>query len=184
MKKLIIAGLALAALTALPSCLGNDEPDDDVKAWRDRNVEFVEAKAAEKDAAGTPVYERVTAAWDPSAYVLMRWHNDRSKTQGELMPLSNSTVDCKYQLTNIDGKMLDNSYSRTQPADSTFRTRLNQNIVGWVMAVTNMHVGDSCTVIVPWQQGYGSTATLAVPAYSTLIFGIKLTAIPGYEKQP
>ena len=49
------------------------------------------------------------------------------------------------------------------------------------MAMMNMHVGDSCSVIVPYQQGYGSVTMGKVKPFSTLVFDIKLVSIYGYE---
>ena len=124
----------------------------------------------------------LTAAWDPSAKTLIRWHNDTMLTKGNLKPLITSTVDVKYHLSLYDGTPVDSSYVMTSPADSVYRTMLNQTVEGWMIALTRMHVGDSCTVIVPYQQGYGSTkmSDLLLP-YSTLVFDVKLVDIYKYK---
>ena len=45
-----------------------------------------------------------------------------------------------------------------------------------------MHVGDSCTVIIPYQQAYGSTkrSDVLIP-YSSLMFDVKLVNIYKYK---
>jgi FKBP-type peptidyl-prolyl cis-trans isomerase FklB len=47
-------------------------------------------------------------------------------------------------------------------------------VSGFTTALLNMHPGDYWRVTIPYQLGYGATASGSVPAYSTLIFEIKL----------
>ena len=51
-----------------------------------------------------------------------------------------------------------------------------------MIALTHMHVGDSCTVIIPYQQGYGSTkrSSTLLP-YSALKFDVRLVDIYKYK---
>ena len=59
---------------------------------------------------------------------------------------------------------------------------VNENVEGWLIALTHMHVGDSCTVVIPYQQGYGSTKkTDVLVPFSTLVFGMKLVDIYKYR---
>ena len=167
--------LAFLAVMMLDSCLGKSVYDE-YKDWRKSNDEWYQKQATSGQ------YTQLTAPWDPSATTLIRWHNDTSLTQHNLKPLITSTVDVKYQLKLINDSVVDSSYDNTVPADSVFRTQLNGTVEGWMIALTRMHVGDSCTVIVPYAQGYGSTqmSELLVP-YSTLIFDVKLVDIYKYK---
>lgn len=181
MKKTVYFGLVIPALAMLSSCLGDDPVTS--KEWMEKNDQWLKEKAAELDADGNPMYQRVGCNWDVNGYVLMRWHNDRTLTKDALSPISTSTIDVKYQVQTIDSVMIDNSYSNTTPADSIYRTQLNKNISGWLIGISQMHVGDSCTIIVPYEQGYGMAAYGSIPAYSNLIFNVKLTGIPYYQKE-
>ena len=167
--------MAVVAVTMLDSCLGNTI-EDEYKDWRQKNEAWYQQQAASGQ------YTTLTAPWDPSAQTLIRWHNDTMQTRENLKPLITSTIDVKYQLCLYDGTVVDSSYDIISPADSVFRTQLNQTVEGWMIALTRMHVGDSCTVIVPYPQGYGSVkmSDLLVP-YSTLVFGIKLVDIYKYK---
>ena len=167
--------MAIVAITMLDSCLGHSVYDE-YKEWREKNDEWL----VQQKASGQ--YTVVTASWDPSAQVLMRWHNDTMQTRNNLKPLITSTVDVKYYLKLYDGTPVDSSYYMTSPADSIYRSRINENVEGWMIALTHMHVGDSCTVIIPYQQGYGSTnrSDVLVP-YSNLIFDVKLVDIYKYK---
>ena len=176
MKKfLYIVIMAVMAITMLDSCLGTSL-EDEYKDWREKNEAWFQQQASSGQ------YTMLTAPWDPSAKTLIRWHNDTMLTKGNLKPLITSTVDVKYHLSLYDGSPVDSSYVLTSPADSVYRTVVKQTVEGWMIALTRMHVGDSCTVIVPYPQGYGSTkmSDLLVP-YSTLIFDVKLVDIYKYK---
>ncbi len=180
MKKIIYFSLTLLCATVFSSCLSDDsEPYDE---WRNHNDTWLQEQMARTNPDGTPYYEKVVATkWNPNAYVLMHWHNDRSLTADKISPMSTSTVDVKYLLRNYEGLGIDSSYLRTTPADSIFRSRLNTNIEGWVIGVTQMHVGDSVTMIVPYQYGYGATQRGSILPFTNLVFDIKLKGIPGFE---
>ena len=165
--------MAVMAVSMLDSCLGHSV-EDEYKDWRENNDAWYERQAQSGQ------YTVVTAAWDPSAQVLMNWHNDTMLTKGNLKPLITSTVDVKYRVKLYDGTPVDSSYLLTSPADSIYRTRVNANVEGWMIALTHMHVGDSCTVIVPYHQGYGSSQRNSINPFSTLIFDMKLVDVPNY----
>lgn len=182
MRKSIFIGVLALMGVSLASCLGDGDTPDNGKKWKERNDQWLMEREAELDSEGKPVYTKIGCDWDVSGYVLVKWHNDRSLTTKNLSPLYTSTIDVKYQLTNIDSVMIDNSYSRTTPADSIYRTKLSSCVAGWAIGLTQMHVGDSVTMIVPYTQGYGDVdRSNSLPAYSNLIFNIKLTGVPFYQ---
>ena len=167
--------MAVVAVTTLNSCLG-DSVEDEYKEWRENNDAWYQQQMA------SGLYTKLVAPWDPSATTLIRWHNDTMLTRNNLKPLITSTTDVKYRLTLYDGTPVDSSYYITSPADSIYRSMVNQNVEGWMIALTHMHVGDSCTVIVPYQQGYGSyKKTDVMVPYSNLVFAIKLVDIYKYQ---
>ena len=167
--------LAIVAVTMLDSCLGKNVYDE-YKDWRENNDAWYQQQSLSGQ------YSTAIAPWDPSAQVLIHWHNDTMLTRDNLKPLITSTVDVKYHLKRYDGAPLDSSYLNSSPADSIYRTLVSSNIEGWMIALTRMHVGDTCTAIIPYQQGYGSAkmSDLLLP-YSNLIFDIKLVDIYKYK---
>ena len=176
MKKFLYTVImAVVAITMLDSCLGKTV-EDQYKSWREKNEEWYRQQSASGQ------YTVVKAPWDPSAQVLMRWHNDTMLTRNNLKPLITSTVDVKYHLRLYNGTPVDSSYNMTSPADSIYRSVVNGNVEGWMIALTHMHVGDSCTVIVPYHQGYGSYKQndILLP-YSMLLFDMKLVDIYKYK---
>ena len=179
MKKIILSLILLVAPCILTSCL--EDNTDDYESWRALNNAWLLEQETRKNEDGSLYYEKVTPVWNPNAYILMHWHNDRSLTANNLVPLATSYVDVKYRLTDYRGLPKDSSYLRTNPADSIYRSQVNANIEGWIIGLTHMHVGDSVTMVIPYQSGYGASGNGSIAPYSVLQFAVKLQGIPGYE---
>ena len=172
-----------AVLLGMSSCLGDDDEDNDYKEWRQQNIDYI-LSAENSRVGGQKEYEKIIPAWDQASFTLMKWHNDRSATAGNMSPLDNSTIAVKYLLTNIEGDTIDSSYKMTAYGDSTYHCRPCEMITGFWIATTNMHVGDSVTAVIPYSSGYGVLGSGAVLPYSTLIFQIKLDSIVALETLP
>lgn len=169
----ILPVLSILLLAPLTSCLGDSEADD-YEEWRQQNDTYIAA-------INTDEYELVVPEWAPQNSVYIKWHNDRSLTADNLVPLSNSTVHMKYELENIEGTKIEDTYSLAT-GDSTYQCQPNQMVTGMTIALTTMHVGDSATVIIPYPSGYGSGTSGSVKPYSNLIFHMKLKDIKAYER--
>ncbi|MDE6076857.1 MAG: FKBP-type peptidyl-prolyl cis-trans isomerase [Muribaculaceae bacterium] len=165
-----------ASLAILSSCMGDDDNDTDYSEWRTENLNYITAAEAEM-LNGQKRYDKISPKWDPASFVLMQWHK-RGNTSSRLKPLSTSSINIKYLLTNIEGDTLDSSYS--QP-DSLYTCQPCNMITGFWIATTNMEQGDSVTAIVPYTSGYGVYGSGSVLPYSTLIFQIKLDSIVKYD---
>ena len=184
MKKLTLLSLCVSAMLPLVSCLGDDDDSNEKRYadWKKQNEEFVEKKLAERNPDGTEVYTKIVPDWSTKVYILMKWHNDRSLTEKELVPLENSTCNVKYLGELIDGEKFDSSFSLTENGDSIYLTQPYKNIPGFWAALTQMHVGDSVTAIIPWSAAYGSTGSgSTIKPFSTLVFHLKLKAITNYQ---
>lgn len=181
MKLQTIIGILCLASTSmiLTSCLGDDNSKD-YEQWRLENEQFV-SKCSESIVDGRHEYQKVSHSWLPQAYVYMKWHNDRALTADALTPQYNSTVGIKYQLELCDGTKVENSFSQK---DSLYTSQPLNNITGMQVAMMSMHVGDSVTVVIPWQYAYGSSGNTSVLPYSSLVFHMKLKKISGYQVIP
>ena len=174
MKKYFF-GLALAAM--LTSCLGDDNKLDDYSEWMQKNIDYITKTEAD------PQFVKVTPVWDQASFTLMKWHK-RGPAENKLIPMSNSTIAIKYLTKTIEGDTIDSSYSQTQWGDSLYVCKPNQMIVGFHIATTSMHVGDSVTAVVPYTCAYGIQGSGSVQPYSTLVFEIKLDSIVSLEGLP
>lgn len=180
MKKILYILPLLAMM--FTSCLKDDDDNNfDYGAWRKLNDAYI-TQAENQTENGQKVYTKITADWAPNDYVLVKWHNDRSLTEKNLVPLSNSTVNIKYELEDVEGTAIENSYSNTEYGDSIYQSQPNRNIVGMWLALTNIHEGDSVTLVIPSGSGYGLTQTGSIMPFSTLIFHVKLKKIVKYDK--
>lgn len=187
MKKLPYLLILIVAFAFVQSCkLDPDDAKDRweyYKEWREANELWLQEQINKK-VDGVQYYRKVVPQYDANAYVLIHYFNDRSQTLGNLSPIFTSTCDIKYYGRTYDNEQFDSSYLLTQNGDSIFRCTGASVIPGMAIALNDMRVGDSCEVIIPYQQAYGSTGNGSIKPYSNLIFSMKLVDIPAYEKKP
>ncbi len=119
-----------------------------------RNLEFIDeyrSRAGVKELYGGVLYREITkgkgAKPTPKGYVLVR-----------------------YKGSLINGKVFDASQRATH-------FKLNELILGWRNALTQMQVGARWEVVIPFNLGYGSRSAGAIKPYSTLIFDIQLLGV-------
>lgn len=189
MKRLPLITLvaALALMGAASACNGENDEDkiyNQYEQWYNFNKEWLAEQQARTNADGSPYFETVVAPWDPTAFVLLHYFNDRELTKNNLSPLYTSTIDTRYHVSLANGAPIDSSYNITSDGPGIFRTGLNEVIEGWAIAFEVMHVGDSVECIIPFQQAYGTTASGAVPPYSNLKYVMSLVDIYTYEVNP
>ena len=169
--------LSFAMAIGLTSCLGGDDDSFDYDAWLDRNETYFTHMQDTVGADGRKVFEKITPVWAPSVSILAQWHNDRSLTAGNLIPMDNSTCEVVYQVSYINGTVFDSIYAEV---DSVRSFKPSETIVGFWTMLTSMHVGDSVTCVIPMNAAYGASSSSVMP-YSTLIYNMKLKAIKAYE---
>ncbi len=179
MRKLLYSLLLSGCVCTLASSCGDDGNDwTDYAEWRETNLQWYNTQAERKNEDGTPFFTRVNPDWYPESKVLIHYFNDRTETADNLSPLITSHVTVKYTGELYDGTVFDKT---TTGSDSERTFQLNGTIVGWQLALTQMHVGDTCEVIIPYAQGYGPQGSESISPYSTLKFNIRLVDIPQYE---
>lgn len=177
-KYILHALMALLIAPCLSSCLGDDDNSYDFTAWKNENESYFARMEDTIGSDGKKVFEKITPVWAPDVSILAQWHNDRSLTASNLVPMDNSTVDVVYDCYYVNGVRLDASW--VLHADSIYSCKPTDNIVGFWTMLTNMHVGDSVTCVIPMNAAYGASSSSVRP-YSTLIYNMKLKAIKAYE---
>ncbi len=170
--------ISIISILSLTSCF--EDNVEDYSEWKAENEKFLDEKIA-STVNGMSEFTRFIPSWEPNAFVLMKWHNDRHLTDSKLIPLDNSTVNVKYELELCNGEKIEDSYSSTQYGDSIYQTQPCENIVGFWAGLRQMHEGDSVTMIIPWQAGYGTSSVGSIKPYSNLIYHVKLKSIVAYE---
>lgn len=151
--------MSLLAATTFVSCL-NDTSEED---WRDANLAFMKKVAQREgiqsigDSANghTGIYYEVLALGD----------------QQSPRPVIGDVVVVDYA-----GFMYDDSTAFETGSD--YAARVGSSVIdGWSLALQQMHVGDHWRVYIPYYLAYGSTKYNSIPAYSALIFTIRLKEI-------
>lgn len=182
--KHLLAILAVVFVFLCACTKGEQSTWDEYSAWRDVNNNWLTEIQSLKNPDGTPYYQTVVPSWNPGAYVLIHFFNDRSATEGNLSPIYTSTIDTRYELHLYDGTPVDSSTTLTANGPGVFRCRLNEMIQGWAMALPEMRCGDTAEIIVPYGVAYGAQSQGLVKPYSNLRFNVRLVDIPNYESSP
>lgn len=97
--------------------------------------------------------------------------------KGEV-PTMEQTVQVEYEGRLADGTVFDAS----QPGQPV-AFPVGQVVEGFATALTHMPVGSEWEVYIPWNLAYGERAQGPIPAYSALIFKIKLVSIEAAPAQ-
>ena len=155
---------AVLGIMALSACSSKNTWTE-YEEWRDSNLSWYDTQRNRTNSDGTPYFTVLAPDWNKTAGVLIRYHNDRSLTEGNLSPMITSTITTKYKLSLYNGTGVDSSYNNV---DSVYTGQLSDMILGWHVALTDMRCGDSATVIVPYTMGYGADGSSSINPYSTL----------------
>ena len=125
------------------------------------------------------VYAQVIeSAEDPLAATPDYTDSVRVSYQGRLIPTSSNP-----QGTVFGGTV----YGDYNPQrNGTTKFAVSSLVFGFATALMHMQIGDTWRVYVPSYLGYGTTASSAIPANSTLIFDVTLVDIgkPGHAMNP
>lgn len=186
MKKFPLLLMILGCL-AVVAC-NSDGDDDDSKdywskyrKWREENTEWFKVKRDSLAADGTQYFQTVSPAWNPSAQILIHYHNDRSLTQGNLSPYLTSTAAVRYIGRLCTGEPFDSSYLLTANGPAIALLSPQNSVQGMAIALMDMRVGDTCTVVMPYELAYGGQMKGRILPYSALEFEVGMVDIPYYE---
>ncbi|MDR1809548.1 MAG: FKBP-type peptidyl-prolyl cis-trans isomerase [Prevotella sp.] len=72
----------------------------------------------------------------------------------------------------------------TDPNKQAATFRVGDLIDGWRTALYRMKEGDEWSIVIPYQLGYGMTASGNIPACTTLYFDLKLLEITSKSNYP
>lgn len=91
------------------------------------------------------------------------------------IPKETDKVELKYDMHNIDGVLIDDSFRRGETGTLTLQA--DQTIKGFKDAVTNMPVGSVWDIFIPEHLAYGEREMKDIKPYSPVIFRIQLLRI-------
>jgi FKBP-type peptidyl-prolyl cis-trans isomerase FkpA len=90
-------------------------------------------------------------------------------------PKAGELVTVNYTGYLLNGKKFDSSYDRKKPFQFTIGK--HQVIEGWDEGIAMMRKGGTATLIIPSSLAYGPRSVGPIPAFSTLVFDVKLENI-------
>lgn len=178
----------LALLPLLASCSESDDEAFDSGEWKRLNDEYFK-KAYNSHLPATA-----------TAFVLPNWSQPSSKSLEQINYTSCIVVDvlergegttCPYYTDSVQvhysGRLIpSDDYPAGYEFDRSWLTNFDPDVdmpatfavsgvtAGFSTALQHMHRGDRWRVTIPYQLGYGTTVTSMIPAYSTLVFDIRL----------
>lgn len=186
MRMLICAAFFTLHSSLFTSCSeSDDEAADEYANWQVRNdAFFLTLEDSLSASPGTWVKWKTFAkdantAGNNTDYVYAKLIE---KGEGTTSPLYTDTVRIAYR-----GRLIPSaSYSQGYVFDQTYvgnfsmtTTDVANNVVsgyveGFATALQHMHAGDHYCIYIPYDLGYGTSASGSIPAYSTLIFDVVL----------
>ncbi|MBQ0021732.1 MAG: FKBP-type peptidyl-prolyl cis-trans isomerase [Prevotellaceae bacterium] len=182
---------SFSLLTFTTSCSESEEASE-YDNWQERNQHYVDSISA-LAINGVDGWSRMLA-YNLSDSELFMPNNNQciyikkiAKGTGTVKPLSYDYVRVHYlgrlisSSTHPQGFVFDKSYKDYTLNEATDVPSLFQpysTVVGFGTAMMNMVEGDHWKVVIPYYLGYGeSSNNSSIPAYSTLIFDIKVARI-------
>ncbi len=199
-KTIMLLAMILLPSLAMVSCSEDDGITEEFPNWKVTNENFF--NQISEDAKAAIAKDSVNCGWkrikcwskvDYTTGVNTDYIIAKVMKSGDSVsdgcPLYTDSVDVHYKGNLIPstsynypsdpyplGYRFDASYSGTYDekvsVPSTFTVA--GLIDGFTTALQHMHKGDHWVVYIPYQLGYGETAQSSIPAYSTLIFEIRL----------
>jgi FKBP-type peptidyl-prolyl cis-trans isomerase len=171
-KRLILPLSLLVALVTFTSC--NETASNDVKTpYRVENEKYIE------DLANNPEYQELSFAHSPFSVYYQVIKGPEGDEEDLQRPLQNSQVQISYSLSLISGEKVEDDQEHTFWIYHQEPNKQPETLVrGMQLALQYMSIGEEWKVVIPWQLGYGGYSRNQIPAFSTLIFEVKLIDIP------
>ena len=178
------------ALLALASCKEENDEVEEFANWQNVNDTYFSNLVSETQSkidegqttwALMPCYSYPDngMTFDYSSYVVAEKLEQGSGTTSRLQT---DSVKVHYEgrllpsYSYPKGMIFDRSYVGDFDPDLATPTKLSLSgvVKGFSTVLMRMHRGDHWRIYIPYQLGYGSTARSSIPAYSTLVFDLRL----------
>lgn len=180
-------------LSLFASCSEENDEEEEFANWQERNESTTDQWATRTN--GSWYRKIVTYSKDASATDLKNsdyiYVEELARGEGTESPAYTDTVRVAYRGRLIpsksykDGYVFDQTFLNDFDWQTTDMTDFNVSgtVTGFATALMNMHPGDYWRVYIPYQLGYGTTSSDAIPGYSNLIFDIVMDSFwhPGDE---
>lgn len=195
MKKYILLSLLFTQCLLLFTSCDETEEVNKYADWRNRNEAFIDSLKRVYDAKTDPELIQIIPYAEKNYPIYAK--KLKTVTSGET-PLYTDSVTVYYRGMLINEAVFgaattphyytklyqsldvfDKNFEGEEPNafESPTKFFVNGVVAGWREVLQRMKVGERWEVYIPWQQGYGSSVSGTIPAYSTLIFDVNLVSI-------
>lgn len=190
-----LVALLVSFSIGLSSCAEDTPTADPYENWQARNEHYIDSIAAVAEANADGNWERILnykiqnensgtslTDYDVNQYVYMQVLEPAE--EDGIAPLFTDSVSVYYRGELINGEVFDQNYTGDLDTEvhepTTFALQASTTdglIVGWVTALQQMKEGMRVRLYIPADLGYGTQNQTSIPAYSTLIFDLKLERV-------
>jgi len=189
MKKTLWLLWAALITSCLFSACDETSEVNEYADWRNRNQRFVDsiAAVAEENADGNwRIYKSYTLPPDnPNDLTVVKDVNNyvychiEENGTGTTSPIYTDSIRASYRVWLINDMLIDQSFrGEFNPAISVpSKFSMSSTIIGWTTALQQMRTGDSWTIYIPYELGYGKRQSGDVPGYSALKYWVNLAGV-------
>lgn len=187
-----LVALLLTFSVGFSSCAEDTPTADPYENWQARNEHYIDSIAAVATTNASGNWERVLnyklqsqnqgtslgGDFDVNQYVYMEVLEPAE--EGGIAPLFTDSVSVYYRGELINGEVFDQSYTgdlNTEVHEPTTFALQASTTDGLIVALQQMKEGMRVRLYIPSDLGYGSQSKTSIPAYSTLIFDLKLEKV-------
>ena len=192
-QRILLIAMAIMSVLGMASCSEDDGTVEEYPNWKVQNEAFFNnlsdsVSALIKADPSRNDWKRIkswTKAEDYTGtnedYIIVKVVEQGPATETNT-PIYTDTVAVHYAGSLLpstsykQGLLFDSSFD--EPFDeqtSVVSTmRISATVEGFATALQNMHRGDHWIVYIPYQLGYGTVDKSVIPAYSTLVFDIRM----------
>ena len=175
--KFVLQSVTLALCVAFMSSCSETEEVSRYDNWQERNESFIDSLANVYDSKQDPELMAVTNEYDKNSPKIY-FKKEIKQTEG-ITPQFNDTIVVYYHGVTILGDKFDGNFDgkEVQINNKPDVLPLNDMIPGWVWSLQHVREGERVKLYIPWQSGYGTKASGAIPGYSTLIFTVQMEKV-------
>jgi len=192
-----LLGILLSLSMGLASCSKDTQVADPYSDWAVRNDAYIDSIASicanppagenwlrilnykiQTEASEGLGYQTYTPGKNDYVYMKL-FPQDNIEPLG-ISPLSTDTVSVHYRGKLINGTVFDQSFSGNWNADVSEPRKfctVGNSITGWSTALMQMKEGQHVELYIPAGLGYGSVDRDEIPAYSALVFDVRLEKV-------
>ena len=189
MKKTLWLLWAAVSSTCLFTACDETSVVDEYANWHERNQRYIDsiAAVAETNADGKwYIYKSYTQPEDnPNDLGLVKDVNDyvychlEESGTGTVSPIYTDSIRASYRMWLINDVLIDQSFRGDFNPHLAVPAKFAMSglITGWTTALQYMREGDSWTIYIPSELGYGTTTSGNIPGYSVLKYWINLAGV-------